>query len=126
MADKRDIWRERKRAYRAKHFECMIRYSLKDGEAIKRKASAKNLTVQEYIKACVESYQDEKYIVPKNPVIQHLILQIRKVGNNINQLVRHIHTSKQISKSDIELLQNQLKKIDANVKEALYKPKKKE
>lgn len=126
MKDKRDIWRERKRIYRAKHFECMIRYSIKDGDALKLKANAKNMSVQEYIKNAVAVYDDDKYIVPKNPLIQQLILQIRKVGNNINQIVRYIHTNKRVTQSDIENLQKSLKKIEADVKDTLHNPKKKQ
>ena len=108
MEDKREIWRLRKQKYRASRYECLLVFTLNEEKELREKAEKKKLSLKDYIKVAISTYDDGRFIVPGDKKIQELILQIRKIGNNVNQLVRYINTNKKLDITDIQKLQKHL------------------
>ncbi len=58
---------------------------------IKRAATRHSMKVGPFIRACVAGYLHRVYVLPDDEVLRQLQLAIRRIGDNINQLVRHAH-----------------------------------
>ena len=116
--DKRDLWRKQKQEYRQNREEVTLTFSLPDFAELKEEADALRMRPQEYIRIAIAAAKNNIYIFPNNDVVQDLILHLRRIGSNINQTVRHIHSSQHIHREDIEKLQEQLANIEKEVKKA--------
>jgi ABC-type antimicrobial peptide transport system permease subunit len=123
VEDKREIWRLRKQKYRASRYECLLVFTLNEEKELREKAEKKKLSLKDYIKVAISTYDDGRFIVPGDKKIQELILQIRKIGNNVNQLVRYINTNKKLDITDIQKLQKHLAEIEEKIKDLLENPK---
>ena len=123
MEDKREIWRLSKQKYRASRYEWLLVFTLNEEKELREKAEKKKLSLKDYIKVAISTYDDGRFIVPGDKKIQELILQIRKIGNNVNQLVRYINTNKKLDITDIQKLQKHLAEIEEKIKDLLENPK---
>ncbi len=109
---------EQKRAYRKTHQTINLSFLKKEAIEIDKNAQKKGMDIPKYIKALVKtdlqgmtvflSSQQEKKIA-------EVIIEIKRVGNNINQIIRNVHTSKEVRYDDIRVLQQRLSELEKNV-----------
>jgi hypothetical protein len=123
--DKREQWRLQKQAYRKRMKEYTLIFSAEYAVKIEKYAMDKGMNVTEYFKALIGAQELETgYIVPKNSHLQDLILEIRRIGNNINQLVRYCNTNKVVSMNEISYLKQKLDELEKCIAVSLTKPQK--
>jgi hypothetical protein len=115
--------REFKRKYRERHRTYSVSFRKDDADELETKAAELNLDVPEFIKSLISTSRGNAgYIVPAESRIQELLLALRRIGNNINQLVRYCHSTRAMGHSEVERLTEYLAEIESVVKEALTKP----
>lgn len=125
-ADKRQLWREQKQAYRKNRKEYILILTHEESLKAEELAKEKRMSVQEYLKALLKANSEGNgYVVPKENEINLLILEIRKIGSNVNQIVKHINTVKAISIYDIQRLKERLTQLEHLVINSLTNPPKK-
>lgn len=125
-ADKRQLWREQKQAYRKNRKEYILILTHEESLKAEELANEKRMSVQEYLKALLKvNSEGNGYVVPKENEINLLILEIRKIGSNVNQIVKHINTVKAISIYDIQRLKERLAQLEHLVINSLTNPPKK-
>ena len=121
--DKRAKRREQKRRYRATHRTYRLNFTLKAARELERLASEKGMDVPQYIKALISSGGTQTgYILPRDSKLNDLLLALRRVGNNINQLTRYCHSNHEVTYTDIRNLKSHLGQIEDVVTKALQYP----
>lgn len=126
-SDKRKVWRELKQAYRKNRKEYTLVFSTEYAVQLEILAKEKGMPVPEFIRSLLKAYQnDTGYILPKENELKALILEMRKIGNNINQIARYINTNKTISIHDFKTLQDRLTDLEKLIVSSLTYPGKKE
>ncbi|MBK9507507.1 MAG: plasmid mobilization relaxosome protein MobC [Bacteroidetes bacterium] len=126
-ADKRKLWREQKQAYRKTRKEYILILTPEQSLKVEELANEKQMSVQEYIKELLKANTEGNgYVVPKDSGIKYLVLEIRKIGSNVNQIVKHINTVKAISIYDIQRLKERLTQLEHLVINSLTNPPKKQ
>lgn len=115
--------RERKRRYRASHRTYSLSFTISEAKEIEREADKYCKTAPQFIKALVEAHLNGNgYVIQDESRLKDLVYQLRMVGSNLNQTVRHINSKKEVSYKDVEQLQNQLNAIENHVVKALTQP----
>lgn len=126
-AEKRQLWREQKQAYRKNRKEYILILTPEQSLKVEELANEKQMGVQEYIKELLKANSEGNgYVVPKDSEIKYLVLEIRKIGSNINQIVKHINTVKAVSMYDIQRLKERLTQLEHLVISSLTNPPKKQ
>lgn len=107
-----------------KHRTKRVNITLTNNEhfAVEVAAGDQGKRVSAYVKDAVIEKATNVYLLPEDSVAEDLLLQIRSIGNNINQLTRHIHRSGAISMEHMAQLQGQLKRIEDMVVEKFTQP----
>ena len=118
-----EVLRERKLKYRKSHKLVGLNYSFEKLQEIKKAAAKRKMKAPQYMKAVIEnSLTHTGYIVPDDVQLQKLVLSIRAISNNINQLVRYTHERRDVTQKDIEYLQKQLLSLEQSIIQALAHP----
>lgn len=84
-------------------------YSEEEFEIIKKKM--KELGTDNYSAYCRKMTIDGYIIKQDYSDIKQLIYEINKIGNNINQIARNVNESNNVSKSQLEEINNKVDKI---------------
>ncbi len=101
-----------------------VRLSLEEYRQFKRYAKAHRRThLAPFIKEAVRAYAEKTYLAKNPTLITELIVQIRRIGNNINQVVQAMHVTRdyQNHKYYTELL-DQIEDLKHEVEEVLRTP----
>lgn len=123
--EKRKRWREDKREYRNQRKEYVLILSREDARRLEVFATAKHMSPQEFIKALLGAYTgDSGYVLPADSVLKDLVLEIRRIGNNINQVARHVNADASVSLDDIRQLKRQLETVEQKIVQAVTNPEK--
>lgn len=88
-----------------------IRVAKNDKEIILKKAKQSRRNLTDFMIDC--ALKKQIYVIDGLP---QLVLQISKIGNNINQVVRLAHTNGYVSNGDVIILKNYLN----NIQNTLY------
>jgi hypothetical protein len=124
-AEKRQVWREQKQAYRKNRKEYILILTPEQSLKVEELANEKQMSVQEYIRELLKvTTQGKGYVVPKDSEIKYLILEVRRIGSNINQIVKHINTVKAISIYDIQRIKERLTQLEQLILNSLNNPAK--
>ena len=67
-------------------------------------------------------YATEKFITIQDNSFSDLVMQLKRIGNNINQIAHHVNQSHLISKDDVDRLHEAIKELITEV-EKQYKLK---
>ncbi len=86
----------------------VIRVTDDELRIINKKAEASRLNRTKYI---IETLINGYVIVQDLESLRNLTNEINKIGVNINQIAKHINTTNNIYKSDMEEMKNQLEQI---------------
>lgn len=85
-----------------------IRVTKEEKEMIQEKAKQKNMTITSYL---LNSAENNITVNLDTSDYRDLVIQFRRIGNNINSLIRDIRYSKFFSDNDVLMLQNHLKSL---------------
>lgn len=117
--------REHKRAYRARHRTYSLSYHKDEAAVLEELASQTGQSVPEYIRAVVKAAgKGTSYVVPDGDRVQTLLLALRRIGNNINQLVRYCHGNRVVTYADLTRLQEHLSEVESVVHQTMTQPPK--
>lgn len=114
--------REYRLQYKRQKKRINITVSNDEYDRILKMAGQNNKKVSRFVKDSIIQEVDKVYLLPEDEKLENLILQIRSIGNNINQLTRHIHRSNYISKDNIKELQHSIKQIEYSVLQKFSNP----
>jgi hypothetical protein len=117
---------EQKRAYRKTHQTVNLSFLNDEASEIDKKANDNGMDIPKYLKALVKADLNGKatFLSPQQEKkIADVIIEIKRVGNNINQLIRNVHTSKEVRYEDIRALQQRLTELEKNVIDMLSNPR---
>ena len=89
---------------------------------LSRTANEHGLLVATFAKEAIMSYMDRRYVLPDNTTVLALELGIRRVGLNINQVVRHIHEKKTVEELDIDRINALLIELEDTISYAFRNP----
>lgn len=121
--EKRKKERERKQRYRARHASYTISISREDVRKIARAAHEKNMTVPEYIKALITAAEHSAgYVVPKEGILKNLLVELKRSGTNLNQIVKYVNYNRQLDYRDIQAMQKILSDLHERIITALKYP----
>ena len=111
-----------RKEYSEKNKRVNVTLSNDEFKRVKQLAESNRKKVTSFAKDLLIQEVDKVYLLPEDEKIESLILQIRSIGNNINQLTRHIHRSGFIGPDDVNQLRAALKKIEKVVEGKLSQP----
>lgn len=124
-ADKRKLWREQKQAYRKNRKEYILTLTPEKSLKVEELAKEKQMSVQEFIKELLKTTESSNgYVVPNDSQLKNLVLEIRKIGSNVNQITKYINTAKNVSVYDIQRLKERLTKLELLIISSLSTPPK--
>ncbi len=81
----------------------IIRVTKKEKNILVSRARAAGFTLSKYILTLSE----KKRVINPEPIVR-LLIEVNRVGNNINQIAKVANTNKTISQKQIELIQKQM------------------
>lgn len=87
-----------------------IRLSQSDFKTIKQKARDANLSVSEYVRSKCTSDPTGSCIIVDRQLLSDILVAIKREGNNLNQLTRHVH-SRSIDANTAQSLNNSLQAV---------------
>lgn len=120
------LWREQKRIYRRKRKEYSLILTMHEAIELKKFADQKKMKVPAFLKSLIKAYSKKtEYILPDDNTLQNLILEMRKIGTNINQMAKYVNTNKTISKSEMEGFRVKLDDLEHLIVSKLTQPVKK-
>lgn len=120
------LWREQKRIYRQSKKEYSLLLTISEANELQQFAKQKNMKVPTFLKSLIKAYsKNTEYVLPDDNTLQNLILEIRKIGTNINQTAKYVNTNKTISKGDIDALRSKLHNLETLIVSKLTQPVKK-
>lgn len=98
--------------------------SLNEGEdtQLKKAAQKHNMKLNDFMKQAIFGYLNQVYVVPNEEQVQQTIIQLRKVGTNINQIARHINSHQAIEREQIDLLCTLLQQMETSIESHLCTP----
>ena len=105
---KRHKWKEDKREYRSRTSTYSLTYNMTEAQKLKQLAQSFNQSVPSYLKSVIKSHLNSNGFILHPNQEQHIValeMLLRKSANNINQLVRHVHTNQHLPMENIASLQ---------------------
>ncbi len=90
-SNRTEYYRKQKKAYRAKHKTVSVSFTKDVAKELARGAAAHHLSLPTYIKACVTAYRNQTFIIPDQSQVQAIEVQLKGIGNNINQIARRVN-----------------------------------
>jgi hypothetical protein len=122
----KQLWREQKRKYRQNRKEYALILTKNEAVQLKQFAQQKKMKVPAFVKSLIKAYgKNTGYIIPDDNTLQSLVLEIRKIGTNINQTAKYVNTNKAISQGDIITFRAQLQVLEHLIISTLKHPVKK-
>ncbi|MGO3168856.1 plasmid mobilization protein [Senegalia sp. (in: firmicutes)] len=91
-----------------------IRLNEKENEMIRRKAKEKNMSMS---KLMLTSVKNHIMIEMNTSDYRHKVIKVKRIGDNVNRIIKNYHSNRYISNGDIKNLQLYLKSIDEVLKE---------
>ena len=91
-----------------------IRLNEKENEMIRRKAKEKNISMS---KLMLTSVKNHITIEMNTSDYRHKVIKVKRIGDNVNRIIKNYHSNGYISNGDIKNLQLYLKSIDEVLKE---------
>jgi hypothetical protein len=112
--------------YRAKYLSDKRRreivFSKAEYKSIEQKAKEYNRPVGEFLKGCIFSYLDNKFLLHDPNLYKALMLEIRRIGTNVNQISKRVNKKKSVVLFDTIQVSKGIKEIEVMVKNSLNKP----
>lgn len=97
-----------------KEFKVEVRVTKEEKEMIQKKAQENRMSISSFI---LNSVEKNIHINLDTSDYRKLVIQFRRIGNNINSLIRDIRYSKFFSDNDVLVLKNNLKSLEKILEE---------
>jgi len=97
-------------------------FTKKEYSILQKIAKQHNTKVGSFAKKCVFSYLDKKYILPDQKQLNRLELDIKKIGNNINQVAKHSNKVKTMGLFDAMRINTNLLKMEEKIDTVINQP----
>lgn len=108
--------------YGKKRIRKTITLTLNEDAQLKKAIKKYDLEMNAFLKQCIFSYLNQAYIVPEKETVEELIMQIRKIGTNVNQVARHVNGKRYAEQEQLDVLYGFLARIEAKIEEHLFNP----
>ncbi|PCH91047.1 MAG: hypothetical protein COB85_09675 [Bacteroidetes bacterium] len=119
---RRKYSKEKQKEFREKNVRKEIILTRKEFSVLCKAAKKHKIKLAPFIKQAALAQVAEKYLLPSDSVVQELELAIRRIGNNVNQLVRYAHQNNYLPKETIAEIQNQLNELEGKISKAFREP----
>lgn len=121
--EKRKMMRERRKEYLKNHKLYSVYFANDDAQKIEENAEQEGIKPSAFIrKVTLSNLHGTGYVVPSNIKLSDLITQLKKTGSNINQAIRYVHYSRNITYEDLRALQGHLLYQQQEITKALRMP----
>ena len=117
-----EYYRQQKKAYREKHRTVSVSFTKTVAQEIERDAERHHLSLPKYVKACVNAYRNQTFIIPDLSQVKAIELQLRGIGNNINQIARRVNDGRTLPRDGVEQVRQQLKHLEAQFDRIIRTP----
>lgn len=119
---RKDYQKHYHKTYSKKRIRKTITLSVAEDRQLKKALKKYDLKLNEGIKQFIFAYLNQTYVVPHPETIEHLIIQIRKIGTNINQIAHHTNTYNTTTQEQLDMIYQLLYTIEEMVINELCTP----
>lgn len=89
---------------------------------LKKAAQKHNMKLNDFMKQAIFGYLNQVYVVPNEEQVQETIIQLRKVGTNINQIARQVNRHRTTEKGQLNLIYTLLQQMEISIESNLCTP----
>lgn len=108
--------------YNRSHKRRNLWFTLEENALIQSEAKRQKRKPSEFAKECILAYLNQKFLVPNEDAVQEVEVQIRKIGNNINQMAHLANRNKYVGAEEIQTLKQILFHMEDQVEKTLRQP----
>ncbi len=116
--------KEKQKEFRETHIRKELFLTKKEFGFLKHHAEKHQIKLSRFIKNAAIAYLKNEYLLPDDTQVRNLELETRRIGNLMNQIVRHIHASECITDDDVRMMKLQLQALEQKISSALRNPQK--
>ncbi|OFX27008.1 MAG: hypothetical protein A2033_16060 [Bacteroidetes bacterium GWA2_31_9] len=115
------------KSYKASYLSNRIRreiiFSRDEFQAIAQFAKQnKHNPTPSFLKLCISGYINQKFMLPDENMLHQLLISIRRIGNNINQIAYRVNSFKNLSLNDEKSLYSYLEELEQIIINAMTNP----
>ena len=85
-------------------------------------AQAHHLSVSKYVLKTSDKYEACSFLVPNLKALQAMRIEVRRVGNNVNNLTRLAYTTNRVLVDDFLKVSEQIQQMEEAVRKAVSEP----
>lgn len=93
----------------------------KEFEVLAAAAKRHGMKLGTFIRLAAMAYVKTEYLLPSDSAVHELEVSLRRIGNNINQLTKHVH-QRGFSPEDLVAFQQKLNELETQVSQFLRQP----
>lgn len=108
--------------YAAKQKRKTLIFPIDEYGFLQKQAKTFGIKMSPFLKGCITAYLGQTYILPSDGLIKNIEQSIRDLSNRLNEVLRYLHSSKDVAKQDIQILKTAIFNIEKLVSDALRKP----
>lgn len=113
----------KKQEYVKKHKVVRLSFPNKEAARLAKKAATYNRSLPDFLKSTIRAYEQQAFLFPKNSEVRQLRIELRRIGNNINQVSKAYNGGSLTQATAVSNLRHHLKEIDTLVRNTLEQPK---
>lgn len=117
----KEYHRQYYKQYKDRRIRVETRFSKSEYALLKQSARRHHKRASTHLKESALAYMEQSYVVPDERLLQDLKLQIRAIGNNVNQIAYRANSSRGKA-VDIQALFSQLNRLEKLIEEKLTSP----
>ncbi len=95
-----------------------LTFQKKEFDQLSKEAKKAGLAIPDYLRKAISSSRKNQAFIPSESTLYSLQMEIRRIGNNINQLAYHANRNKRIDSNAVAATRSHLNKIEDQIKEA--------
>ncbi|MBN4056108.1 plasmid mobilization relaxosome protein MobC [Rhodothermus sp. AH-315-K08] len=119
---RRQYKREYRKAFNQKRKAVRSYYNAQDFARLKRAAAAHNLPWASFQKVAALAYMEKSFVVPNEETLHDLVVAMRRIGNNVNQIAHQVNTGREAKRPDIIAMNDYLDRLEKVITDALEHP----
>lgn len=121
-AHKKEYFKQKHKEYKKKWKRVVLRFKHEDIADLVVIAKRHNLQTAPFLKACIYAYLKDIYVLPDSSQVTLLLASLNRIEQSVNQSLRYIHLSQNVSVSDIEVLKSKLHELEIHIERQFYHP----
>jgi uncharacterized protein (DUF1778 family) len=114
---------EYRRAYRTRHRRIEIVCECEEYDLLKNSARKHGRKLSPFVLECAFSYLREGFILPDEEAVSGLKRELRRWGNNLNQIAYHANRTQQVSAGDITQTIRLVQTLETRLDQLFREPK---